>query len=261
LTNKNLKIEITGSNLGTQKGVLTANGTALDTASWDNTTIVGLLTTSAIQTGQKYSVIVRRADSLQSTAQSCQVNTSAISLGARVFCRAEGQFDVANVKVTIAPLETPEKIVEETVTIDKDGILQGIKTKLQTGKQYIISAKGPNTLRRNTVVTGQEGTAVANTTDGKPFILPIGDIAPATPDGQINGLDRAELVKQWRILNSSSSGTLSADFNRDKKVNSIDWACMKYDFNSKDDLPGSTGSSYTNGANFNTGQSSVIFTY
>ncbi len=262
LTNKNLKIQVLGTNLGAQKGTLTANGTTLETASWDNSTVVGLLTTTATQTGQKYSVIIRRADTLQSTAQSCQVNTSTISLGARVFCRAEGQFDVSNVKVTIAPIETPEKTIEETATIDKDGTIQGIKTKLQSGKQYIISAKGPNTLRRNTVVTAQEGTTVANTSDGKPFILPIGDIAPSTPDGQINGLDRAELVRQWRILSSSASGTLSGDFNRDKKVNSIDWACMKYDFNSKDDDPGNTtGSTYTNGVNFSAGQGSLIFTY
>jgi hypothetical protein len=260
LTNKNLKIAVTGTNLGSLKGTLTANGTTLETASWDNTGIVGLLTTASSQTGQKYSVIVKRQDSLQSTAQSCQVNTSTISLGARVFCRSEGQFDVSNVKVTIAPIETPEKTVEETVTIDKDGVIQGIKTKLQTGQQYIISAKAPFTVRRNTTVTAQEGTTVANTSDGKPFILPIGDIAPSTPDGQINGLDRSELVKQWRILNSTASGTLTGDFNRDKKVNSIDWACMKYDFNSKDDVPGQTGSTYTNGINFSTGQGSIIFT-
>jgi hypothetical protein len=197
LTNKNLKIQVLGTNLGAQKGTLTANGTTLETASWDNTTVVGLLTTTATQTGQKYSVIIRRADTLQSTAQSCQVNTSTISLGARVFCRAEGQFDVSNVKVTIAPIETPEKTIEETATIDKDGTIQGIKTKLQSGKQYIISAKGPNTLRRNTVVTAQEGTTVANTSDGKPFILPIGDIAPSTPDGQINGLDLPDDLKRF----------------------------------------------------------------
>jgi hypothetical protein len=179
-----------------------------------------------------------------------------------VFCRAPGQFDVADVKITIAPLDTPDKKVEETVTIDKDGVIQGIKTKLQTGQQYIITAKAPKTLRRNTTITAQEGTTVINTSDGKPFILPVGDIAPSTPDGQINGLDRAELVKQWRVLSSSASGVLTADFNRDSKVNSIDWACMKYDFNSKDDQPGNTsGSTYNNGINFSTGQGSAIFMF
>lgn len=262
LTQKNLKITVTGTNLGTTKGTLTANGTALETASWDNTTIVGLLTTStAPQTGQKYAVVVKRADSLQSTAQSCQVNTTSLSLGARVFCRAAGQFDMANVKITIAPVSTPDKSVEETVTIDKDGVIQGIKTKLQSGQSYIISVKAPFSVRRNTTITAQEGTSVANTSDGKPFILPIGDIAPSTPDGQINGLDRAELVKQWRILNSSASATLTGDFNRDKKVNSIDWACMKYDFNAKDDAPGTTGSTYTKGLNVLNGQGSAAFSY
>jgi hypothetical protein len=105
------------------------------------------------------------------------------------------------------------------------------------------------------------GGGVINAPDGKPFILPIGDIAPTTPDGQINGLDRAELVRQWQlVLSSSSSAALTADFNRDKKVNSIDWACMKYDFNSQDDAPSSTGSTYSKGTNFSTGQNSAIFT-
>ncbi len=263
ISNKNLKITVSGANLGSEKGSLTANGSALEVASWDATTIVGLMSSSATPTtGQKYSVVVKRSDSLQSTAQSCQVNTSTVSLGARVFCRAPGQFDVADVKITIAPLDTPDKKVEETVTIDKDGVIQGIKTKLQTGQQYIITAKAPKTLRRNTIITAQEGTTVVNTSDGKPFILPVGDIAPSTPDGQINGLDRAELVKQWRVLSSSASGVLTADFNRDSKVNSIDWACMKYDFNSKDDQPGNTsGSSYNNGINFSTGQGSAIFMF
>jgi hypothetical protein len=60
LTNKNLKIQVLGTNLGAQKGTLTANGTTLETASWDNTTVVGLLTTTATQTGQKYSGIILR---------------------------------------------------------------------------------------------------------------------------------------------------------------------------------------------------------
>ncbi len=223
--------------------------------------MVGLLSTPA-QEGQKYTILLKRADSLESVPQSCQVNTAALSLGARVFCRAEGQFDISNVDVTIAPLSDPAQKISEKATIDKDGIIQGIKTKLQVDQQYIISVKAPKTLRRNTIITASSGTTVANTKDGKPFILPIGDIAPSTPDGQINGLDRSELVKQWRVLSSSSSAALTADFNRDNKVNSIDWACMKYDFNSKDDDPANpSGSVYTNGLNFSTGQGSLIFSY
>ena len=261
LTNKQLKVTINGSNLGTTNGVLSANGTALQVSSWNNTSVVGLLSTPA-QEGQKYTILLKRADSLESVPQSCQVNTAALSLGARVFCRAEGQFDISNVDVTIAPLSDPAQKISEKATIDKDGIIQGIKTKLQVDQQYIISVKAPKTLRRNTIITASSGTTVANTKDGKPFILPIGDIAPSTPDGQINGLDRSELVKQWRVLSSSSSAALTADFNRDNKVNSIDWACMKYDFNSKDDDPANpSGSVYTNGLNFSTGQGSLIFSY
>jgi hypothetical protein len=167
---------------------------------------------------------------------------------------------VSNVKISFAPAETPEEKVEETAVIDKDGIVQGLTTKLQAGQQYLVSIDAPNSLRRNAVITVQDGTTVINAPDGKPFILPIGDIAPSTLDGEINALDRAELVKQWRTLDSSASGTLTGDFNRDKKVNSIDWACMKYDFNTKDDDPTSTGSTYSRGTNFSAGQNSIIFT-
>ncbi len=259
LTSKNLKITINGSNLGSQNGTLTANASSLDIVSWSDTSVVGISKTAA-DSAQKYSVTIKRPDTLQSLPQTCQVNTSAVSLGARVFCRAEGQFDVSNVKISFAPLDAPTQKIEETAVIDKDGIAQGLKTKLQSGQQYLVSIDAPYSLRRNAVITVQDGTTVINAPDGKPFILPIGDIAPATPDGEINGLDRAELVKQWRILDSSASGTLTADFNRDKKVNSVDWACMKYDFNTKDDDPASTGSTYNRGVNFNTGQNSVIFT-
>ncbi len=259
ISNKNLKVTISGTNLGSQKGTLTANTSPLEVVSWDDTTVVGLLKTAA-ETGQKYSVVLKRLDSLQSLPQSCQVNTSAVSLGARVFCRSEGQFDVSNVKISFAPVDAPDKKIEEVAVIDKDGIAQGLKTKLQANQQYLVSITAPYSIRRNAVITVQEGTTVINAPDGKPFILPIGDIAPSTGDGEINALDRSELVKQWKTLDSSKSGTLTADFNRDKKVNSIDWACMKYDFNAKNDDPTSTGSTYSRGVNFSNGQNSAIFT-
>ncbi|MBI2334933.1 hypothetical protein HYU96_04000, partial [Candidatus Daviesbacteria bacterium] len=51
-------------------------------------------------------------------------------------------------------------------------------------------------------------------------------------DGKINSLDKAELNRQW-IAGQSASGR-SGDFNRDGRVNSIDWACMRFDFGQED---------------------------
>lgn len=261
LTSKNLKVVMNGANFGSQNGTFNANGSAMQIVSWTNSAVTGILTTSTgITTGQKFTINLTRPDQVIAPTQTCQVDTSTISLGARTFCRVPGKFDVANVEVTIAPASDPANSVKETVAIDKDGVVQGLKTKLQSGSQYIISIKAPGSIRRNTTFTAQTGTTVVNAPDGKPFILPVGDIAPVgNLDGAINSNDRAELVKEWQTI-STPSAALAGDFNRDTRVNSIDWACMRYDFNAKDDQVGSTGSSYTTGLQVVTGQNSAIFT-
>jgi hypothetical protein len=262
IINKNVKVTVTGTNLGVEKGTITANTSAVEISSWSDTAITGLIKGSG-ETGQKYTLGFKRADSMVAPTQTCEVNVSSLSVGAKVFCRENSATDVTSVKVALFSPDAPEKKIEETAVIDKDGILQGLKTKLSAGTPYIISLKAPYSVRRNASFTGMEGTTIINGPDGKPFVLPIGDISPAAGDGQINALDRAELVKQWRILDSSASSVLTGDFNRDKKVNSVDWACMKYDFNAKDDAPDSAGSGNSRGAGNNQvqqGQNSAIFT-
>lgn len=262
IINKNVKITVTGTNLGAEKGTLTANSGAVEVSSWSDTAITGLIKGSG-ETGQKYTIGFKRADNMTAPSPVCEVNVSSLSVGAKVFCRENSATDVSSVKVAFFSPDAPAKKIEETAVIDKDGILQGLKTKLSPGTPYVISLKAPYSVRRNAGFTGMEGTTIINGPGGKPFILPIGDISPAAGDGQINALDRAELVKQWRILDSSGSATLTGDFNRDKKVNSVDWACMKYDFNAKDDAPDSLGSSSSGSpgnGQFQQGQNSVIFT-
>ena len=126
-------------------------------------------------------------------------------------------------------------ILEETVKIDKDGVITGLKTILQTGKNYALSIKAPNSLRRNATFVAEEGTTIVTRPNDQDFILPIGDIAPTqSPDGKINTVDKAELTRQWRIFGENIKAQ-TGDFNRDTKVNSFDWACMRYDFNAEDD--------------------------
>jgi hypothetical protein len=74
-------------------------------------------------------------------------------------------------------------------------------------------------------------------------------------------LDRSELIRQWRILGQSNQNDnrLTGDFNRDTRVNSIDWACMNYDFGAEDDpLPTSVPQPASGSIHIPGGESSTI---
>lgn len=235
IAKQNLKVEVAGQDLGEQTGKITSDGNAIDILEWKKNSVTGILKKPSLPTDdtQTFKIKLTRNDGIATEEIPCRVDTSLISLGAKVFCRQEGQFDVANVKVTIKD-QTDNK-TDEAVTIDKNGAIQGLKTKLQSGKRYLISIKAPNSLRRNAFFTASIGTSIVTADDGSTFILPIGDIAPANaPDGVINSADRAILTRQW-IASKTSTKNLTGDFNRDLRVNSFDWACMRYDFGKNDD--------------------------
>ena len=229
----NLKITLKGQNFGKDKGKVKANNQDSEILDWKESEVNSLLRTNGTVTdGQEFKIILTRKDNISTDEVACKVNTSLLSLGAKIFCRKEGMFDQKDVKVILVD-QTKSK-VEETVTISKDGIVQGITTKLQAGKKYALSIKAPYSLRRNAIFTASQGTTIAEAEGGGPFILPIGDIAPpANRDGVINTLDRSELTRQWRVLTAANN--LTGDFNRDTRVNSVDWACMRYDFGEEDD--------------------------
>ncbi|MBU1000411.1 hypothetical protein KKE78_03405 [Patescibacteria group bacterium] len=200
--------------------------------------------------GQK-SIFVQFKDSNENTggcggadkAQPCQANitilgavassaTSQLSLGAKVFCRAPSNHDTDNVDLILAGNFVEGKKISQEVTIDKDGVVKKLAQKLQEGKEYTVSLKAPMSLRRNIkFIAGSDFTNISG------FVLPVGDIFPVDGgDGIINSLDKAELNRQWII--SRDAGNRSGDFNQDGRVNSVDWACMRYDFGkSNDDEP------------------------
>lgn len=235
INKQDLKVTLSGIGFGNAKGKLKNDQKDLDILTWNETQVTGLLKKPSISSGDgaSFQFNLTRGDGLEHEGPViCAVDTSMLALGARLFCRDQGDFDVPNVKVTIK--DQNNNSVEETVTISKDGSISGLKTKLQTGKQYILSIKAPNSLRRNVTFKAGNGTTFVSREDGSPVILPIGDIAPAIfPDGKINTLDRAEIVRQWSVLGKGTAST--GDFNKDNRVNSIDWACMRYDFNQGDD--------------------------
>lgn len=277
LAKEDIKVSIKGKRFGKDQGSIvlgynlldtdlkSGKKSDIDTLEWTPESITFLQKKGSLTqvTDQLLKVVIIRTDDAKSQIISCGVDQSLIYLGARVFCREPGKFDVPDVKVTIyynaddtAKGATTPKKTEEKVTIDKDGVINGLKTKLQVGKNYAISIKAPYSLRRNATFTASEGTTVINTDQGESFILPVGDIAPVNlQDGKINGLDRSELSRQWRVLGTNTK-SLTGDFNRDTKVNSIDWACMRYDFDAEDDpLPTSVPES----SNAQSGQDTRVF--
>ncbi len=244
ISKENLKITIDGQNLGTAVGTAGTVSPAkqIEVLAWNDSQVSGILKKPGIplEEGQRFKVELTRADGFKSGIAVCAVDKSLVSLGARIFCREPGKFDAQNVSVTLLYSSNESGIsklskIEEKVTIGADGEINNLKTKLQVDKNYVLSIKAPNSLQRNVLFTAREGTTEISNIDGTPFILPIGDIAPTiNPDGQINTLDRAEIIRQWRIL-GQGDGKQTGDFNRDSKVNSIDWACMRYDFGSSDE--------------------------
>jgi hypothetical protein len=232
ISKQNLKITLNGARLGAGSGKVTVDAKDAQILSWsDKQVTANIKPEGNLDDGKLFKVVMKRSDGTALPEVSCQVGTTLISLGARLFCREPGKFDLSGVKITLVD-ENGNKVDEE-VTVDSAGIIKNLKTKLQVGKLYAISVKAPYSLRKNAQFTAASGTNVISPDDGKPFILPVGDIAPVIlQDGKINTLDRSEIVRQWSILGTT---TKSGDFNRDTKVNSIDWACMRYDFNAEDE--------------------------
>lgn len=233
ISKQNLLLTITGKRLGNGSGKVTVNTKDADITSWNLTQVTASIKPGEnLDDGKLFKVVLTLDDDTVMPEQSCLVNTTVLSLGARLFCRAPGAFDVNNVKVTL--VDANGNKVDEAVSIDKDGLIKNLKTKLKVGDRYAVSVKAPYSLRRNALFTAADGTNVISAEDDSNFILPVGDIAPVIlSDGKINTLDRSEIVRQWSVLGVLQGKT--ADFNRDSKVNSIDWACMRYDFNKEDD--------------------------
>ncbi len=233
LNKQNLLLTINGERLGNGSGKVKVNSKDADITSWNSSQVVASLKPGEnLDDGKLFKVVLSTSDGTTLPEVSCLVNTSVLSLGARLFCRAPGAFDVNSVKVTLVDAQGNK--VDEVVSIDKDGLIKNLRTRLQTGQRYAISIKAPYSLRRNSLFTAGEGTNLISAEDDSNFILPVGDIAPVIlSDGKINALDSSEMIRQWSVLGANQGRT--ADFNRDTKVNSIDWACMRYDFNKEDE--------------------------
>lgn len=218
-------LNLIGTNFGTPKGTVKSGDKPLDARQWNDTTIKAVFPNAP--EGEKLPVSLTNADG-QSVDTQCSA-IAQLSLGAKVFCRTASSQDTDNVDLTLVGDFAGGTTVKQKVKIDKEGNVVGLTQKLEDGQKYKLSLKAPKSLRRTVSFTAGSGTN--NIPD---FKLPVGDIFPILGgDGTINSMDKSELNRQWIIAQPASGRT--GDFNGDTRVNSIDWACMRYDFGTSDD--------------------------
>lgn len=223
--------DIKGTNLGSAKGSAKSGDKGLTVREWSDSSAKVVMANPPV--GQIFPITLTNADGQSAEGQCSAIST--ISLGAKVFCRRPSEHDTDNVDLVLVGLFEGGQKIRETVRIDKNGIIQNLTQRLEEGRKYALSLKAPLTLRRTVeIIAGKGVTIVPN------FILPVGDIFPKDGgDGSINSFDKSELDRQWIIALPVTGRT--GDFNRDTRVNSVDWACMRYDFGLKDDPEPSPG--------------------
>lgn len=226
LEGANAVLTLRGENFGSLKGSVKGDNTALQIREWKDGEVSVVWPNAPV--GKTLNVALTNSDGQTAPLVSCS-SLSQLALGAKVFCRAPSNHQTDNVEMVLAEAFEGGKKTKQTVSIDKDGLIIGLNQKLATGKNYILSLDGRFMLRRQAKFTAGEGTTnIAN------FVLPIGDIFPEDGgDGKINTLDKAELNKQW-VIDAPAQNRVG-DFNQDDRVNSIDWACMRYDFGLPED--------------------------
>ncbi len=227
----NAVLNLRGQNFGLTRGEIKSGDTDLQVREWKDKNIKAVWQDAPV--GQVLPVSVTNTDGQVAESQCSAI--SQLSVGAKFFCGQSSSSAVNNIDLSLAGVFEGGTKIKQKVSIATDGIIQGLNQKLEEGKNYKVSLKGPKSLRRTAEFTAGNGTT--NVTD---FVLPVGDIFPVTNgDGVINNFDHSELVRQW-IISVDATGR-SADFNGDGRVNSIDWACMRHDFGSSDDSEPAAG--------------------
>lgn len=225
-----VNIKVKGKNFGKDQGNsrLVVNSSSANIEDWKDSTVSAKLTVAAVGS-HKFTVTLNRGDQAPAVSDNCTVGVSQVTLGTKLFCRAPNAVTQNNVNVTLVEDTKGATPVKELVSIDKDGNILGLKTKIQEDKKYKLAVKVPRSLRKVISFTGSSGTTIIPNVN-----LPIGDISPADGDGIINNADRHELIRQWRLI-SGGAAVKPCDFNGDGLCNSFDWACSLSSFNKPED--------------------------
>lgn len=227
---------ITGNSFGSKGSVDTevdGEASVLQVKKWTEKNIVAAL--SNFPVGQSFPIMLTNGSKQQSNAGSCSA-VSQLSLGAKLYCGVPLTQALTDVDLTLVEATASGKKVKTKVNIDKNGVVQNLTANLEAGKKYKVSLKAANALRR--VIDFE---AAGGTTNIPNFKLPVGDIFPIDgSDGVINSLDKAELDREWTAA-VDATNIRRGDFNLDGRVNSVDWSCMRNNFNQSDDTEPQAG--------------------
>lgn len=210
--------------------------------SWQDDEIEALVDDKDTDDEDSFQIPVTRRPDGGRAEGSC--GPSQLSLGVKLFCRTEHGQEQSGVKVTILEAGPGKSPIFENVTIDQSGLVRGLRTQLKQGQTYQVAIQAPGSLKRLSqpfVYSGGTHQLALRSRDNYLDniyynVLPVGDIfPPPLGDGSINSFDRQILRQQWGGQATSSATPRPADFNLDQAVNSIDWACMRYDFGKTND--------------------------
>lgn len=224
-TAEGTQVIITGSNFGANQGkgrvkVGDSNRTA---KSWTDSSI-------AVDIDQRLEGNVNvsvTTDEGRSVDRSCTINITSVSFSARQQCRLPGQFSASDMDVRIFE-QGPDPILRQKISLDRNGITQGFTPKLEKDKDYTMIIKAPGSLAKRVFFKTKGGTVTLD-----PITLAVGDIAPAgAPDGKVNALDASEVKREWVLTQDVER---DADFNKDRRVNSLDYSCLLRNINQEDE--------------------------
>lgn len=230
LTNSSdLLFKFIGNNFGSTAGTVTLrNGGGNPVPeNWSNNAVTARLSSppvSATTIGTQYFATLTTKDGQKSLEQQCLVGITQLSFGAKLFCRAQRNFDQDNVDLTLVLDKDHTQKSREKVTIDRDGNITNIKTKLKSGENYIACIKAPLSLRKCSAPF-----IASSGTNNLSINLPIGDY---NGDGTINNVDGSLLRSQWGPVNAGKN----CDVNRDGVCNSFEWSCMLPEFNNSNQV-------------------------
>lgn len=237
-TNFVIKGAYLGKHANGKLGKITIGGKDIDEAniiSWDQSkeaSLSSIVVKTDDQPSGKVPVSVTIDDGRTTPVSRCILNTTTVDFTAKNSCRT-GDFSAQNVNMLMIEATSGAKpFARLKINIDKDGSPVNFTPVLEANKKYSLFIKELGALTKRVDFTADSGTTTL-----QDISLPVGDIAPlGSPDGVINSNDYRELVREWA---SGTDVTRAADLNDDGRVNSLDYSCLRQNFNKSDDaLPG-----------------------
>lgn len=223
------KVTINGLNFGASQGsgkVVKSGKDADSIDSWQDKQVV---VTFKEKISGKFKVKLLTSDGQETAEQECAVGLTTVNFSVTSHCNLPLTADNVEVKIfENTPQADPRKpFVAQKIRVSANKP-QSFEPNLQANKDYSIIVKAPKTLAKRVDFKTSSGTT--NLDDVKGAVgLHLGDVAPlGAPDGRVNSADVSLMFREW-IVGKSASGRVT-DFNGDGQVNSIDYSCIKKDF-------------------------------